>query len=143
MIDCYSKQVLGWSIADHMRTELIIDAIHMTVRNHTLPAGAIFHTDRGSQYTSEQFASQLRTLGIRQSVGRTGVCFDNSQAETFNAALKVERVHRTHYPTHRHARADVAHYIEIRYNRKRLHSALNYQTPWEVHSEYLDGQVAA
>ncbi len=143
VIDCYSKQIVGWALADHMRTELVTDAIRMAANNHTLPVGAIFHSDRGSQYTSSEFADQLRALGIRQSLGRTGICFDNSLAESFNAALKVERVHRTQYPTHRHARADIAHYIEIRYNKKRLHSGLDYRTPWEAHSEYLNGQVAA
>lgn len=143
VIDCFSKQVVGWALADHMRSELVTEAIRMAATNHTLPAGAIFHSDRGSQYMSAQFASQLRALGIRQSVGRSGICFDNSLAESFNAALKVERVHRTQYPTREHARADIAHYIEIRYNKKRLHSGLDYRTPWEAHVEYRNGQVAA
>jgi putative transposase len=85
----------------------------------------------------------LERLGIRQSVGRTGICFDNALAESFNAALKVERVHRTVYPTRRKAREDIARYIEIRYNHKRLHSALGYRTPQEVHNEYLNRQLAA
>jgi putative transposase len=95
------------------------------------------------QYTSDAFAGVAAELGIRRSVGRTGVCFDNAQAESFNAALKVERVNRTVYPTREHARADVARYIEFRYNRQRLHSALGYKTPHEVHNEYLNGQLAA
>ena len=82
-------------------------------------------------------------LGIRQSVGRTGICFDNALAESFNAAVKVERVHRTAYPTRKKAREDIARYIEIRYNCKRLHSALGYRTPQEVHDEYLNRQLAA
>jgi putative transposase len=85
----------------------------------------------------------LERLGIRQSVGRTGICFDNSLAESFNAALKVERVHRTAYPTRKKAREDIARYIEFRYNRMRLHSALGYRTPQEVHNEYLNMQAAA
>src|SRR3954470_4201604 len=78
-----------------------------------------------------------------RSVGRTGSCFDNAQAESFNASLKVERVNRTVYPTREHARADVARYIEFRYNSKRLHSALGYRTPKEVHNDYMNGQLAA
>ena len=88
-------------------------------------------------------AAVLGRLGIRQSVGRTGICFDNALAESFNASLKVERVHRTVYPTREKARQDVARYIELRYNRTRLHSALGYRTPQEVHDEYLNWQRAA
>jgi putative transposase len=98
---------------------------------------------RRSNYTSAEFADVLGRLGIRQSVGRTGVCFDNALAESFNAAVKVERVHRTVYPTRKKAREDIARYIEIRCNRMRLHSALGYKTPQEVHNEYLNRQLAA
>ena len=82
-------------------------------------------------------------MGVRQSMGRTGVCFDNALAESFNAAVKVERVNRTVYPTKEHARADVVRYIEFRYNTKRLHSALDYKTPDEVYTEYLNRSNAA
>jgi len=85
----------------------------------------------------------LTELAIRQSVGRTGSCFDNALAESFNATVKVERVHRTVYPTIRKARDDIARYIELRYNRTRLHSALGYRTPQEIHDEYLNRQRAA
>jgi transposase InsO family protein len=85
----------------------------------------------------------LERLGVRQSAGRTGICFDNALAESFNAAVKVERVHRTAYLTRDIARKDIARYIEIRYNRKRLHSALAYKTPQEAHDEYLNRQLAA
>jgi transposase InsO family protein len=128
---------------DNYRTPLIISAIEMAARNLDLPADAVFHSDRGSNYTSGEFAAALERLGIRQSVGRTGICFDNALAESFNAALKVERVHRTVYPTRKKAREDIARYIEIRYNRVRLHSALGYRTPQEVHDEYLSLQAAA
>jgi putative transposase len=96
-----------------------------------------------SNYTSAEFAAVLEGLGIRQSVGRTGICFDNALAESFNAAVKVERVHRTVYPTRKKAKEDIARYIELRYNRTRLHSALGYRTPQEVHDEYLNRQLAA
>ena len=128
---------------DNYKTPLITAAIEMAARNADLPAGAVFHSDRGSNYTSAEFAAVLEQLGIRQSVGRTGICFDNALAESFNAALKVERVHRTVYPTRKKARDDIARYIEIRYNRMRLHSALGYRTPQEAHDEYLSMQAAA
>jgi putative transposase len=143
VIDCATKACIGYAMADHMRAELVTDALEMAARNYDLAPCAIFHSDRGTQYMSAAFAETANRLDVRQSVGRTGVCFDNAQAESFNAALKVERVNRTVYPTREHARADIARYIEFRYNRKRLHSALGYRTPQEAHDEYMNGQLAA
>ena len=143
VIDCATRKVIGWAISDNYRTPLITKAIEMAARNVGLPADAVFHSDRGSNYTSAEFADVLGRLGIRQSVGRTGICFDNALAESFNSSLKVERVHRTVYPTRKKAREDIARYIELRYNRTRLHSALGYRTPQEVHDEYLNRQLAA
>jgi putative transposase len=143
VIDCATRKVAGWAVDDNYRTPLITSAIQMAARNVDLPADAVFHSDRGSNYTSAEFSAVLAGLGIRQSVGRTGSCFDNALAESFNAAVKVERVHRTVYPTIRKAREDIARYIELRYNRIRLHSALGYRTPQEAHDEYLNRQRAA
>jgi transposase InsO family protein len=143
VIDCATRKVIGWAMDDNYRTPLITSAIQMAARNTGLPADAVFHSDRGSNYTSAEFAGVLKRLGIRQSVGRTGICFDNALAESFNSSLKVERVHRTIYPTRKKARDDIARYIELRYNRTRLHSALGYRTPQEVHDEYLNRQLAA
>lgn len=143
VVDCATKACIGYAMADHMRAELVTDALEMAARNYDLAPDAIFHSDRGTQYMSAAFAETTKRLDVRQSVGRTGVCFDNAQAESFNAALKVERVHRTVYPTREHARADIARYIEFRYNRKRLHSALGYRTPQEAHDEYMNSQLAA
>ena len=143
VIDCATRKVIGWAMGDNYKTPLITTAIEMAARNIDLPADAVFHSDRGSNYTSAEFAGVLAGLGIRQSVGRTGICFDNALAESFNAAVKVERVHRTAYPTRKKAREDIARYIEIRYNCKRLHSALGYRTPQEAHDEYLNRQLAA
>ena len=143
VIDCCTKACIGYAMADHLRTELAIEALAMAARNYPLAEGAIFHSDRGTQYTSAAFAAAANLLGIRRSVGATGVCFDNALAESFNAAVKVERVNRTVYPTREHARKDVARYIEFRYNTQRLHSALAYQTPQEAYDEYLNRQSAA
>jgi putative transposase len=143
VIDCATRKVAGWAMGDNYRTPLISAAIEMAARNTALPAGAVFHSDRGSNYTSAEFAGVLKRLGIRQSVGRTGTCYDNALAESFNASVKVERVHRTVYPTRGKAREDIARYIELRYNRTRLHSALGYRTPQEAHDEYLNRQLAA
>jgi len=143
VIDCCTRACIGYAMADHLRTELVIDALHMAARNYPLTQGAIFHSDRGTQYTSTAFAAVTDLLGIRRSVGATGVCFDNSLAESFNAAVKVERVNRTIYPTREHARTDIARYIEFRYNTQRLHSGLGYKTPHEVYTEHLNRQLAA
>ena len=143
VIDCHTKACIGYALAEHLRADLVIDALQMAARNYTLADGAIFHSDRGTQYTSRSFAEAAAELGVRRSVGRTGSCFDNALAESFNASLKVERVQRTVYPTREHARKDVTRYIEFRYNTKRLHSALGYRTPQEVHDEYRNQQLAA
>lgn len=143
VIDCCTKECIGYATAEHMRAELVIDALRMAARNYALETGAIFHTDRGSQYLSQSFAETAAQLDIRHSVGRVGSCFDNAQAESFNATLKVERVNRAVYPTREHARKDVARYIEFRYNTKRLHSALGYRTPREAHNDYLNQRHAA
>jgi len=143
VIDCASRKVIGWAMDDNYRTPLITAAIEMAARSLDLPEDAIFHSDRGSNYTSAEFAAVLERIGIRQSVGRTGICFDNSLAESFNGVLKVERVHRTVYPTRKKATEDIARYIELRYNQRRLHSAIGYRTPQEVLNEYLNRQLAA
>jgi transposase InsO family protein len=143
VIDCHTKACIGYAMADHLRADLVIDALRMAARNYPLIEGAIFHSDRGTQYTSASFAAATDLLDIRRSVGATGVCFDNALAESFNAAVKVERVNRTVYPTREHARKDVARYIEFRYNTQRLHSGLGYKTPNEVYTEYLNRQHAA
>lgn len=143
VIDCFNKEVIGWAMADHMRTELVTDALHMAARNHNLQTGAIFHSDRGTQYTSVAFTDTLTELDLTPSLGRTGSCFDNALAESFFAMLKNERVHRTVYPTRKKARDDIARYIELFYNSRRLHSALGYRTPHQVRTEYLNRQHAA
>jgi putative transposase len=143
VIDCATRKIAGWAMDDNYRTLLISDAVKMASRNLDLPEEAIFHSDRGSNYTSAEFSGVLAELGIRQSVGRTGICFDNALAESVNGTLKVELVHRKVYPTRESAIADIARWIELRYNRTRLHSALGYRTPQEALDEYLNGQEAA
>jgi transposase InsO family protein len=143
VIDCATRKIVGWAMDDNYKTPLISRAIKMAAHNLNLPQGAIFHSDRGSNYTSERFAEVLDELGIRQSVGRTGICFDNALAESVNGTLKVELVHRKAYATRKAAMDDIARWIELRYNRTRLHSRLGYRTPQEALDEYLDGQAVA
>ncbi len=144
VLDCFSKKVAGYAMADHMRTELVVDALRMAAVNVNLVADVtVFHSDRGVQYLSAEFAAAAQELRILRSVGRTGICYDNAWAESFNGTLKNERVHRTQYPTRERARKDITRYIELRYNQIRLHSALGYRTPNEVESEWLERNTAA
>jgi putative transposase len=143
VIDCYSKMVIGWSMADHYKTSLIAAALDSAAGAVDLQTGCIFHSDRGSNYTSYEFATKLADMNMRQSVGRTGICWDNAMAESFFAALKNEWTHRMIFTTRADARQAIVHYIEGFYNRQRLHSGLGYKTPLEVHNEYLNRQLAA
>jgi putative transposase len=136
VLDCHSKAVIGWAMAEHMRTDLICDAITMAATHTQLPAGAVFHSDRGAQYTSAQFAEHLKENGITASMGRTGICWDNAMAESFFGALKNELIYRTFYTTREKARRAIAEYIEVFHNRQRLHSGLGYKTPLEVANAY-------
>lgn len=139
VLDCFSKKVVGYAMAQHMRTELVTDALAMAARNGSIRAGVtVFHSDRGTQYTSQEFAEYADELGITRSVGRTGSCFDNAWAESFNGTLKNERVNRTEYPTRRHARIDIIRYIELRYNQIRRHSALGYRSPNEFQKAWIE-----
>jgi transposase InsO family protein len=135
VIDCYTKEVIGYAMDDHYQTPLISRAIHNAARNRKLVKGAIFHSDRGSNYMSGEFEKTLKQLGLRRSAGRTGICFDNAMAESFFGALKNERVSRVTYLTREAARSDITRYIELWYNHKRLHSAVGYRPPREVHAE--------
>ena len=143
VIDCHTKEVIGWAMDDNYQTPLISLAIERAARNYTLAPGAIFHSDRGSNYTSTEFGRTLDQHNLRRSVGRTGICYDNAVAESFFAALKNELVHRTVYPTRKHAYRDIARYIELWYNCRRRHSGLEYRTPRDAHNEYLNRQTAA
>jgi transposase InsO family protein len=143
VVDCFSKKIVGWAMDDSYKTPLIQRAVEMAARNIDLPAGAVFHSDRGSNYTSEEFAKTLTALGLRQSVGRTGICYDNAQLESTNGQVKVELVNRREWPTREYAMSEVARYIELFYNTQRLHSGLGYRTPQEVLDEYHETQSAA
>lgn len=143
VIDCHTRMVIGYAMGEDYRTPLIQAALSRAAHTVPLAAAAVFHSDRGSNYTSHDFAATVGEFGLRQSVGRTGICYDNALAESFFAALKNERVHRTAYPTRAHARADITRYIEFWYNRNRLHSGLGYRTPQEALDEWAEHAVAA
>ncbi len=142
VIDLCTKEVVGWAMADHMRTSLACDALSMAAKYRLILEGAIFHTDRGCQYTSEEMSIHLESLGMVGSMGRTGVCWDNALAESFFASLKKELVHRTHFSTREKAYKAIANYIEVFYNRQRLHSGIDYNTPSEMYDNYQLNQAA-
>jgi putative transposase len=122
---CHTKEVIGWATGDNYKTPLIETAIEMAARNYPLAGNAIFHSGRGSSYTSRQFAGTLRNYNLRQSVGRTGICYDNAMAESFFAALKNERVHRTQYPTREHApRRCEVHRILVQFDTQALRATV-------------------
>ncbi len=129
VIDLASRRVVGYSMAEHQRTELVADALAMAYDCRRPPAGVIFHADRGCQYTSEAYAALAEERGVRLSFSRTGQCWDNSVAESFFATLKDELIYRRAWPTRQAARAAIFEFIEIFYNRYRLHSSLGYLSP--------------
>lgn len=143
VIDCCTKEVIGWAMASHMRTGLISSAIDMAAVNTGFADGVVFHSDRGSQYTSAEFGAKLKEHGITQSLGGTGTCYDNAMAESFFGALKNEWLHRMVFSTRAKARREVVKYIEGFYNRRRLHSAIGYRTPYEARVAHLSKQSAA
>jgi putative transposase len=136
VLDLATRMVVGWQMATHMRTSLIVDALAMAIDGGHLRPDAVFHSDRGTQYTSAEFAMFCKENQVRTSVGRTGVCWDNAAAESFFASLKNEMYHRYTFATRARARFAVADYIEVFYNRRRLHSTLGYRTPFEALTEY-------
>jgi transposase InsO family protein len=131
VIDVASRRVVGWAMADHMRAELVCDALTMAIDHRRPPAELIFHSDRGSQYTSDKFTNLLAANDIRQSLSRPGQCWDNAVAESFFSTLKCELIHRHAWPTRERARRAIFEFIEIFYNRSRLHSSLRYLSPAE------------
>jgi transposase InsO family protein len=138
VIDGATKQVIGWAFADHMRTDLISQALHAAVRRrgHRIRAGIIFHSDRGSQYSSADFGKVCALYKIRQSMGRTGVCWDNAAAESFFATLKRELIYRYHWNDPAVLHRDLFRWIEAWYNNQRTHMSLGLRTPNQAHQDH-------
>ncbi|MCX3061354.1 IS3 family transposase [Streptomyces beihaiensis] len=132
-IDLATREVIGWAVADHHRAELPVAALRMAASRGALEPGCIMHTDRGSEYTSDEFRKEVRKLGMRQSMGRVGSCYDNAAAESWFAVLKAE-IGTSVWATRAEVRADVFRFIEVEYNRSRLrqHPEFGYITPLET-----------
>jgi putative transposase len=136
--DVYSRRIVGWSMADHMRAELVVDALQMALAHRRPAPGLIWHSDQGSQFVSLAFGQAARAAGIAQSMGSRGDCFDNAVAESFFATLKKELIHRRSWPTKAELRTEVFDYIEVFFNRQRRHGTLDMVSPVEFENRTLD-----
>jgi transposase InsO family protein len=129
VMDLYSRRIVGWALADHLRHELVVDALEMAVSRRRPDRGLIHHSDHGSQYTSLVFTRRCRAVGIEVTMGSVGDCFDNAAHESFHASLKKDVIHRQAWPTKAAARTAVFEYVETFYNRRRRHSRLGMLSP--------------
>jgi len=135
VIDGYSRKLIGWSIADNMREDMVVQALDMAIRNRRPGQGeAVMHTDRGSQYTGSRFRDHCLDNGVIPSVGKTGICFDNAAAESFNATLKKELIHLHVWATIKQVKTAIFEYVESYYNRSRIQRELGYLSPYEFES---------
>ena len=142
VIDLFSRQVVGWSMRADMTRDLVIDALRMAwfKRHPAKDAGLIFHSDRGSQYASEDYRNALKDYGITASMSRRGNCWDNACSETLFGSLKVERLHGQRLITRRHAKDETIAWL-LWYNQSRLHSTLNYVSPMQFEQHWLTDQT--
>lgn len=136
ILDLFSRAVVGWSLDATLATSLPLAALGTAIKRRRPTAGLLHHSDRGCQYTSDAYRSELKALGITVSMSRKGNCWDNAVAESFFATMKRELVHRSSWSTRNDLRAAVFEYIEVFYNRRRLHSALGYKAPAAYEQEY-------
>lgn len=136
VIDLYSRRVVGWAVADHMRTDLVTDALTMAIEQRRPKDKVIFHSDRGTQYTSKEFVKFCQKNKIRRSLGRTGICYDNAVAESFFASYKKELIHTRPWPNLAAVKKATFEWVEMYYNRTRRHSTLGYLTPHEYELGY-------
>jgi len=129
VIDLSSRRVVGLAMADHLRASLATEALNMALAQRRPAPGLVFHSDRGCQYTSAEFRGLLERHGLLQSLSRPGQCWDNAVAESFFATLKEELIYRGIWPTRAAAKRAIFEYVEVFYNRQRMHSTLGYLTP--------------
>lgn len=133
--DKITRRIIGWSLSDSMTAELVISALEKAILKGLVKAGAIIHTDRGSQYGSNNFRKLLQINGFRQSMSAKGNCYDNAQAESFFSRFKAELLENGKFEDIEQARSEIFSYIEGWYNRVRLHSSLGYKSPMEFEQE--------
>jgi putative transposase len=143
VLDAYSRKVVGWSMANHLRTELVLDALNMAIHNRRPAAGLLHHSDRGSQYTSVEFGGRLKEAGLVPSMGSVADAYDNALAESFISTLKRELLHRHSWPSKESVRAGIFEYIECFYNPRRRHSSLGQMSPTEYEQARMGGAAVA
>jgi putative transposase len=137
IVDLFSRKVVGWSIADHMRTELVLDALKAALGSRVPDTeGLLFHSDRGSQYAAGDYRNALELANITASMSRRANCWDNAVAESFFSSLKTELVHNMIFLNKESAKTAIAEWIEIFYNRKRRHSSIGYKSPVDYERHY-------
>jgi putative transposase len=129
VLDCFSRRVVGWAMAEHMRAELVVEALELAVSRRRPAAGVVHHSDQGSQYVSLRFGERCREAGIRISMGARASALDNAACEAFFSSLKRERLNRRSWPSRREAQSAIFEWIEGWYNPRRLHSTLGYLSP--------------
>jgi transposase InsO family protein len=134
ILDLYARRIVGWAMGERLKTDLTLDALHMALGRRRPAEGLIHHSDRGSQYTSKDYQALLSRHKILPSMSRAGNAYDNAPMESFFATLKSELVHHRRFETRAQAQAALFDYMEIFYNRQRLHSALGYRTPADFES---------
>jgi putative transposase len=142
IVDVFSRRVVGWSAADHLRTELALEALGMALGLRQPDQGLVHHSDRGCQYASELYRAELAARGIVCSMSRVGDCWDNAVAESFFAALKTELIYRRPWPTKHEARLAIHDYIGGFYNPHRRHSSLGYLSPMDFERQHAAGAAA-
>ena len=140
VLDCFSRRVVGWAMADHIRSELVVDALQMAIWNRKPAPGAVHHSDHGSTYTSWAFGHRLREAGLLGSMGSIGDCFDHSVAESFFATLQTELLDRSTWPTREGLATAVFAFIEGFYNPRRRHSTLGYLSPADYEAKHAAGR---
>ncbi len=143
VIDLYSRKVVGWAMDKRMTTQLVNNALLMAIKTRRPAAGLIFHSDRGIQYASTAHKQLLKEYGFVQSMSRKGNCWDNAVAESFFHSLKTELTHHMKFETRSQANQAIFEYIEIFYNRQRLHSTNNYMSPVDFENQLLHNDVSA
>ena len=143
VLDAYSRRLVGWAMATHLRTELVVEALQMAIWRRKPQAGLIHHSDQGVQYTSLAFGKSLEEAGIVASMGSVGTAYDNAMAESFVATLKSELLYRSSWPTRASARTATFEYLECFYNTRRRHSALGYLSPMEYEEGTIKESTAA
>jgi putative transposase len=136
VIDLYSRAVIGWSMQSTMSRQLVCDALMMALRRRYFPKGVLFHSDRGSQYCSDDYQKMLKNYGLICSMSRKGNCWDNSVAESFFNSLKTELIYNEEYKTRENAKQSIFHYIEVYYNRIRRHSTIGLILPMRFENQY-------